>query len=144
MKASRRAGPTSARSSGRSELSYSGAWPNYFVYFDLAVTEYLRAIDFTYPEGFTALGSDMFAVHAEASFVASARYDDTIDIGARVSRLGRTSYAFVLGLFRGDALLVHGSVVYVNASLADRRPTPIPDVLLDKVIAFERVPPTRA
>ena len=58
--------------------------PNYFVYFDLGVSEYMRNIGFTYPEGLSAAGCDMFAVQATANFRASARYDDLIQVGVRV------------------------------------------------------------
>src|SRR5690349_3360729 len=68
--------------------------PNYLVYFDIAVTEYLRTLDFVYPRDFAQAGCDMFAVHASVNFCASARYDDCIDLGVRAARLGRTSFAF--------------------------------------------------
>lgn len=116
--------------------------PNYFVYFDIAVSEYLRALEFTYPEGFAAAGSDMFAVQANANFCASARYDDEIEVAARVIRLGRTSFAFELGIFRAEELLVHGSLVYVNAALENRKPAVLPETFVRKVMAFERLPPT--
>jgi acyl-CoA thioester hydrolase len=117
--------------------------PNYFVYFDIGVTEYLRSIDFVYPADFVAAGSDMFAVHANANFCASARYDEGIDIGVRAARLGRTSFAFELAIFRAEELLVHGSLVYVNASLESRKPQLLPELFVRKVAAFETLPPER-
>jgi len=117
--------------------------PNYMVYFDIAVTEYLRALDFVYPRDFTEAGSDMFAVHASVNFCASARYDEHIDVGVRAARLGRTSFAFELAIFRGEELLVHGSLVYVNASLENRKPQLLPEPFVRKVMAFEKLPPER-
>jgi acyl-CoA thioester hydrolase len=118
--------------------------PNYFVYFDIGVTEYLRTIGFVYPADFSAAGSDMFAVHANANFCASAHYDEGVDIGVRAARLGRTSFAFELAIFRADELLVHGSLVYVNASLESRKPQLLPEPFVRKVAAFERLPPERS
>jgi acyl-CoA thioester hydrolase len=117
--------------------------PNYLVYFDIAVTEYLRKLDFVYPRDFSAAGSDMFAVHSSLNFCASARYDDEIAVGVRAARLGRTSFAFELGIFRDEELLVYGSLVYVNASAQTRKPQPVPTPFVDKVLAFERLPPER-
>ncbi len=118
--------------------------PNYFVYFDLAITEYMRAIGFTYPEGFTRAGSDMFAVHAQANFRASARYDDQLEIGVRCERIGRSSFAFELAVYRAEALLVGGALVYVNARVETRAPTQVPEELVQAIVAYERFPPTRS
>lgn len=115
--------------------------PNYLVYFDIGVTEYLRSVDFVYPRDFVQAGSDMFAVHAGVNFCSSARYDDDIDIGVRTARLGRTSFAFELAIFRGEELLVHGSLVYVNASIETRKPQLLPEPFVRKVMGFEKLPP---
>lgn len=45
--------------------------PHYLAYADLAITEYMRAIGFPYPESLHAHGTDTFAVHAEVTFKAS-------------------------------------------------------------------------
>jgi acyl-CoA thioester hydrolase len=117
--------------------------PRYFVYFDVAVTESLRAIGFAYPDGFAPYGSDLFAVHASANFVDSARYDDVIDVGVRVAHLGRTSARFELAVFRGDALLVEGTLVYVNGDRENKAPKPLPEAFVQRAQAFEPVAPTR-
>ena len=57
------------------------------------------------------------------------------------SRLGRTSFAFELAVFRGEELLVHGSLVYVNASLESRKPQLLPEPFVRKVMGFEKFPP---
>lgn len=117
--------------------------PNYFMYFDTAVGEYMRAIGYGYPEGLSAAGCDLFAVHASASFRASARYDDDLAIGTRVARIGRTSLTVELAAYRAEDLLVMGTLVYVTASLAERRPVPVPPCFIDAIVGFERVAPTR-
>jgi acyl-CoA thioester hydrolase len=118
--------------------------PNYFVYFDTAVGEYMRAIGYGYPEGLSAAGCDMFAVNANATFRASARYDDNLEIGTRVVRIGRTSFTVELGIYRGQELLVVGTLVYVTATLEARKPVPVPQAFIDAIAAFEQVSPTRA
>ncbi|HYE49165.1 MAG TPA: thioesterase family protein [Azospirillaceae bacterium] len=118
--------------------------PNYFVYFDLAMTEYLRAVGFPYPDGLAEHGSDLFAVNASANFRASARYDEEVTLAARVVHIGTSSLRFQLAVFRGGELLVDGTMVYVNAAReGERRPMPVPAAFIDRVTAFERVPPTR-
>lgn len=114
--------------------------PNYFVYFDVAVGEYWRAIGFVYPASLGGL-SDVFAVDARARFFAPARYDDELTIGCRTRRLGRSSMTSELGVFRGETLLTAGELVYVHVELASRRPSPLPDALRQAILAYERTPP---
>jgi acyl-CoA thioester hydrolase len=118
--------------------------PNYFVYFDTAVGEYMRAIGYGYPAGLSAAGCDMFAVSANATFRASARYDDDLSIGVRVARIGRTSFTAELVIYRAQELLVIGTLVYVTASLDTRKSVPVPQAFIDAITAFEQVAPARA
>jgi len=117
--------------------------PNYFVYADIAFGEYARALDFVYPEGFARYGSDTFAVHAEATFVASAKYDDVLDLGTRIAYLGNTSFRALVGIFRGEELLTETRLTYVNAAIDGRKSMPLPDEFVRKVEALERVAPQR-
>ena len=73
---------------------------NYLMYFDVAATEYWRAIGCTYPGAFAPLGVDTFAVKATLEFQAPARFDDVIDVCVRCARLGRTSLRMLLEVHR--------------------------------------------
>ena len=111
------------------------------MYFDVAATEYWRALDFEYPHGFQSLGIDTFAVKATLEFHASARYDEVIDLLARTSRLGRTSLRLALEVHRGDEHLVSGELIYVVADAKTRVPTPLPEALRAAILGYERVTP---
>jgi len=117
--------------------------PQYFAYFDVAYTEYMRAIDVPFPDGLLAIGVDMLAVNAEANFRASARYDEVIEVGARVGRVGRTSIRYEFGVFREGTPLVDGSTTYVVVDAESRRPVPVPPLVVERIEAFERVPSER-
>ena len=115
---------------------------NYFLYFDVAIAEYWRAIGFSYPKGFVdRFGTDIFAVKATADFRGSATYEDLLDVCCRVQRMGRSSMVFAFGIWRGSELLTTGELVYVNADLKTRRSTPWPDALKQVILAYERVAP---
>ncbi|MDO9707523.1 acyl-CoA thioesterase [Paracraurococcus lichenis] len=116
---------------------------NYLMYFDVALSEYLRAIDFKGQQGFAGHGSNLVAAKAELDFRAPARHDDELLVTARVATLGRTSLRFRMGCFRDEALLVEGRLAYVNVTLGDHRPVPLPAPFVEKVLAFERIPPER-
>jgi len=116
--------------------------PNYFVYADVAFTEYMRAIGFAYPAALEAAGTDLFAVSASANFRASALYDDELEIGFRAGRLGRSSIRFEANVYRGSQLLVDIALTYVNASRASRRSQPLPPELTARILAFETTAPS--
>jgi len=116
---------------------------NYLMYFDVGVGEYWREIGFPYPDGFSKLGFDSFAVKATLEFRSSAFYDDVLDLLVRTSRLGRTSMQLSLEIHRTDTLLVSGELIYVVASKDTRQPLPIPDAFRATIAAYERVAPER-
>lgn len=117
--------------------------PNYLVFADNAMTEYMRAAGFPYPQALMP-AADLFAVSSSVDFKASARFDDELRIGARVERIGRTSFRFRFGVFRGDELLADIRTTYVCAATGeDRRSVPVPERFIVAVEGFERVKPDR-
>ena len=116
---------------------------HYLTYFDVALTEYLRALEFRGAAGFAAHGTDIHVVNATLDFRASARHDDELLVAARVEYLGRSSFRFRMGCFRDSALLVAGRLTYVHATRDGQAPTPLPEAFVAKVLAFERTPPER-
>ena len=113
--------------------------PHYFMYFDVTVGEYWRAIGFEYPASLD--GTDIFAVNARATFVAPARYDDKLAIGCRVATLGRSSATTLFAVYRGAQLLTRGELVHVHVDLTTQRGAPWPEAFRARVFAFEAIPP---
>jgi acyl-CoA thioester hydrolase len=123
----------------RQDVVFNG---HYFLYFDVAVAEYWRAIGFSYPEDIVGkYGTDIYAVKASADYHGSATYDDLIEIGCRAGRIGRSSLQLLFGVWRGAEHITSGELVYVNADLKTRRSVPWPDPFRAKILAFERTPP---
>jgi acyl-CoA thioester hydrolase len=126
----------------RQDVVFNG---HYFLYFDVAITEYWRAIGFDYPDDIVEkFGTDIFAVKATAEYHGSATYDDVLDVGCRVARIGRSSMRFVLGIFRGDEQITSGELIYVNADVGTRKSAPWPDPLRAAILRFEKVRPDEA
>jgi acyl-CoA thioester hydrolase len=118
--------------------------PNYLVYADNAMTEYMRAAGFPYPQALLPFGADIFAVGSQIDFKASARFDDELRVGARIERIGRTSFRFRLAVFRGDELLADIRTTYVCATPDETRKTlPVPEKFITIVESFERLKPER-
>jgi acyl-CoA thioester hydrolase len=123
----------------RQDVVFNG---HYFLYFDVAISEYWRAIGFNYPQDIVdKFGTDIYAVKATAEYHDSATYDDVLEVGCRVGRIGRSSMLFVLGVFRGAGHITSGELVYVNADPKTRKSAAWPDALKDAVLRYERVRP---
>jgi acyl-CoA thioester hydrolase len=109
----------------------------YLPYFDLARTEYLRHLGLLHrerePAGEFVMRANVIEYHAPA------RFDDTIEVFCRHSRLGRTSATFELAAYRleDDVLMVTAQQTVVHVDVAQRRACTIPDEYRDAVIAFE-------
>jgi acyl-CoA thioester hydrolase len=118
--------------------------PNYLTYADIGITEYLRAIGMPFPNPLAKEGTDIFAVRSEVNFRSPARFDDEIDIRARTARIGRTSFTMAFEIARDGELLADIVTVYANADVAAARSVPLPQRMIDRIIAFEGTPPERA
>ena len=118
--------------------------PNYLVYADTAMTEYMRTVGFPYPQALLPFGADIFAVGSQIDFKASARFDDVLRVGARIERVGRTSFRFRIAVFRQDELLADVRTTYVCATPGeDRTSLPVPEKFIAMVEGFERLKPER-
>lgn len=111
---------------------------NYFLYFDVGMTEWIRALGYA-----AATTIEFLTARAEADYRASAVFDDVIDIGVRCARLGEKSMTVALAIFRGDELLTEGRLTYVHAEPATKKTTPLPAAFVERVLAFEKTPPER-
>jgi acyl-CoA thioester hydrolase len=123
----------------RQDIVFNG---HYLTYFDLSMTEYLRALGFPYPSGLIEAGSDLFVVKATVEYKASARYDEEIDIHCRVARIGRSSIQFLFEIYRDEELLVTGENIYVNADPQTKQTSSVPDILREAIKRFEKTDPT--
>ena len=109
---------------------------NYFLYFDVAMTEWMRALGH---------GGDnpieFLTARAEANFKAPAVFDDMLDIGARCARIGNKSMVVELAIFRGRELLNEGAMTYVHVNRGTKDTSPLPVDFIERVLAFEKMPP---
>lgn len=114
---------------------------NHLLYFDVAVTEYLRAAGWDY-RAHMGGGADFHVVRALVEYAAPIRFDDLIDVGVRPARLGTTSVTWSLEIHPadGDRALATGELVWVNADQATHRPAPLPDAFRAAVGALEARP----
>ena len=91
-----------------------------------------------------AYGTDVYAVKATAEYHGSATYDDVLDIGCRVGRIGRSSLQFVFGIWRGDEHVTSGELIYVNADPKTQQVRPWPEAFRRRCSTSSAWRPNRA
>ena len=120
---------------------------HYLAYGDVCVTEYWRAIGMTYPAAFVALGADLFVRKATLEYHAPAVYDDELEVCGRTMRLGTTSLTFSVEVFRAgqrERPLVSGELIYVCTDPVTKLAQPLPALLRERVLAYEKTAPAEA
>ncbi len=110
---------------------------HYLTYFDTAMAGYWRALAMPYHETMAGLGGDLYVRKATLEYLASARYDDLLDIGMRCERIGKSSITFQAAAFLQERLLVSCELVYVFADPASQTSRPVPDALRACLLGFE-------
>jgi len=107
----------------------------YYSYFDTVINSWLIR-----QGGLDIHGGPTIGLCAESHcrFLDSLAFPDSVDAGLRVSKLGRSSVRYEIGLFRGgaEAPAAEGWFVHVFVDRADRRPQAIEGQLR---VALERL-----
>ena len=110
---------------------------HYLMYIDTAMSEYWRALALPYEASMHILGGEMYVKKATVEYHASAKLDDTLDVGMRCARIGNSSCLFEAAIFCGDRMLVTGELVYVFADPATQTSTPVPAALRAMLEGYE-------
>lgn len=99
---------------------------NYLMYFDVCFTELWRVAVGPWQE-MVERGIDAVVAEADLRFRAPARFDDVLELRARVADLGTTSITTEIGVVRDGEVLVEGRLRHVVVDAKTRRKTDIPD-----------------
>ena len=102
---------------------------HYLTYFDTAITEFLRSTGYSYKALFTTRGLDFHLVKATVEYLRPVGFDEQIEIGVTVARIGTSSATFALGVFEKDeeTCRAMGEIVWVCAKKGAHKSHPIPD-----------------
>src|SRR4051812_46742446 len=98
---------------------------NYFLYFDVALTELWRDAGCSYA-AMMEQGVETAVVEATARFHAPARFDDQLELEAAVEHLGTTSIVTTYRITREVTLLCEGRMVHVCVDPRSHEKVPIP------------------
>ena len=113
---------------------------NFLMYYDVAWTEYFRALGLDYQK-LLEMDADMVLAKTTIEYKAPARFDELLEIYARVSKIGNTSLVFDFAIYpQGeDRLISTASNLYVCIDSKTLKPVPVPDALRQQIEDFEKV-----
>lgn len=120
------------------EVDYQGIVFNahYLSYFDVALTEYMRAAGITYAADLDDRDANDFnVVKSVLELKQPARADDLLDVAVKIGRIGRSSLTWELAIFRAGESdpCTFGEIIWVYANQHERKSIPIPDELRQKL-----------
>jgi acyl-CoA thioester hydrolase len=104
---------------------YFARYPEYY---DLTLTELFREAMGSY-QAMVDAGSDMVVAEQSIRYLASARFDELVDIALTIDKLGTTSMLSSYRITRDGELLVEGDMRHVFIDVPTKAKTPIPDTI---------------
>ena len=112
---------------------------HFLTYFDVALTEYLKAIGYSYDK-FLEAGVDFYYVESLCQYHDRAFFDEILHVHARVGKIGNSSFTFEFSIFESASqrFIANGHIVAVAVDPTTSRPTPVHDGFRQAVELFER------
>jgi len=113
---------------------------NYFTYFDVALTEYLKAIGYSYQQ-MLAEEIDFYYVEATCQYKDRAFFDEILHVHARIGKIGNTSFQFEFYVVEQNSgrSITDGRIVAVAVDHKTNKPVTVPQNLRKAVDAFEGI-----
>jgi acyl-CoA thioester hydrolase len=108
---------------------------HHFAYFDVTLTELWREAFGSY-DAMVEAGSDVVVVDAQASFHASPRFDDLLDVEMTIAQLGSSSMISTFEEKRDGQLLVTGRMVHVFVDPKTMQKQPIPGTVRERLSRY--------
>lgn|SRR5512135_1430396 len=110
----------------------------YFFFFDVGVTDYLKTIGYTYQQ-MNADQVDMLYLESQARYLSSSYFDETLNIHARIGHIGNSSMRFeFLAVAANDGRAVaDGHIAMVMIQRGTRKKIRVPDRLREAVERYE-------
>lgn len=99
-------------------------YANYYVWFEVARTEYLRNLGYPY-RNFERDGAYLVVVNSSCQYKQPAHYDDLITVKSWISSIKNTSFTFEYEVERGKDILATGKTAHVFIN-KDGKPVKIP------------------
>ncbi|WP_344591775.1 thioesterase family protein [Actinomadura vinacea] len=98
---------------------------------DTAINEWMITAAGFDPRAAEAIG---LCVESHCSYKAEVSFPDTLALGLRIGKLGRSSVRWEIGLYRSDGTLIaEGYFVHVFVERETRRPIAVPEQIREEM-----------
>jgi len=91
------------------------------------------AVIFDPDHGLQVAGSTTVLARLQIDFLRELRWPARVEIGTAVAEIGRSSYAFMQGIFCDGICAATGRSTMVLIDLETRRSKPLPPILIDRL-----------
>jgi len=111
---------------------------HFLTYFDVALTEYLKAIDYSYDK-FLEAGVDFYYVESLCQYRDRAFFDEILHVHARLGKIGNSSFTFEFSIFEPESqrFIANGHIVAVAVDPSTSKPIRAPESFRQAVARFE-------
>jgi len=109
-------------------------YANYFVWFELARTEFFDALGLSYRELEDKEKIGLMVSGAKATYKTPTTYDDHITVESHIANIRNTSLMFLYKIHRGSTLIATGETSHVFID-SKGKPIRIPPGVKEKLIA---------
>ncbi len=108
---------------------------NYLAFYDQAVVEYFRDLDYDYEKEIRTTNKDFHTVQVVVQYNRPLYFDDEIEIGLKIKEVGNTSMTWIMGIFmkKTGELASASEIVHVYTDMKTSKPTTITDELKKKL-----------
>lgn len=112
---------------------------HYLTYFDVAITEYFRALSFDYVDYARKTGWDFHLVKSLVNYERPILFDAEIQVGCRTEKIGNSSLTFCLEIFDNneDRRYANGEIIWVNTDQASHKTVRIGEDIRALIAGFE-------
>ena len=112
---------------------------HYLTYFDTAMTEYLRHIEYDYVNEVKERNEDFHTVKTLVEYKSPIHFDQIIDVCLKVKKIGTSSLTFYIEVHpnKEDNMLVSGEVVWVNTNQKTHKSSPLSKSIISKIELLE-------
>ena len=110
-------------------------YAHYLTYFDTAIYEYLRWVDFDHIQMVKELELDFHVVKSTVEYLGPAHFDEELELGVLPGNVGNSSVTWQIGVFRknGPDCLALGEIIWVCAKTGTHRSHHLPEDFKSRV-----------
>ena len=102
---------------------------NFLTYFDITITELYREAFGSWDEAMAEHDLDAVVAEARVRYLAPLRFDEEVDVVARIARIGETSTTTAISVERDGEAVAEGEVRHVFVGPESREKVAIPAVV---------------